>query len=160
MPHHAAWPQTERAFASLTGSEAEAVRERDDRRLQLEKSRVAPHIAEKMKEPTHSVFRMMKEWELMVEAVAREGDVEPRPLLDDYLFALDTRAGLEEALHDLAPRPPGPLAETLESLDQRFLHHTLPDNPTDEATLSPWLTPMERRPPLWLWNRRPQVNPW
>lgn len=163
MPHHTSWPCTERAFAALSESGAAAVRARDDARLDEERSRVAPHIAARMKEPVHSVFRMMREWEVMVgavEAAASGRDAEPRPLLDDYLFVLETRAGLEEALHDLAAGPPAPLAGALASLDARFLAHTVPDDPADPGTLARWLAPLDRRPPPWLWNRRPRVAPW
>lgn len=160
MSDYAHGSATDQAFASLSPRDAEAVRKRDNKRLELEKSRVAPHVAARMTTPTHSLFRMMKEWEWLIEAMETEWRVEPQPLLDDYLFVLETRAELECGLCELSPSPPESIVQALDQLDKRFLQCTTQEGQTGAGGLAKWLDPVEKRPPMWLWNRRPRVIPW
>ncbi|WP_139141045.1 hypothetical protein [Streptomyces qinglanensis] len=113
-----------------------------------------------MTSPANSIFRMMREWEIVVAAIKADWDVEPRPLLDDYLHALESRAGLEKALDELHPLRRKTLTQTLNSLDQDFLECTEETGKTGAGALEKWLDPLPKRPPEWLWKRCPRVCPW
>ncbi|GAA2410979.1 hypothetical protein GCM10010420_44770 [Streptomyces glaucosporus] len=151
---------TDRAFLSLARSDAQRIVERDLRRLAVERSLRSPAIAAKMDEPAHSIKKMMQEWERLVNVLESPWETTDYFLLDDYMFALDTRASLEKELGDFSPAPPTPLLIALEGLDARFLAQTVREEPGQERQLQAWLKPLSGRPPEWLWNRRPRVMPW
>ncbi|MGK5500755.1 hypothetical protein [Streptomyces sp. URMC 125] len=80
-----------------------------------------------MIEPLHSIRNTMQEWERLANALESQWRTVDYFPLDDYLFALDMRASLEEAISEISPEPPTPLLTALEILDTRFLSHTVED---------------------------------
>ncbi|MEU3193753.1 hypothetical protein ABZ686_24705 [Streptomyces sp. NPDC006992] len=160
MPQRIHTTRSEVALSSLTEEEFNAIKEWDDGRLRLEKSRVAPQVAARMTIPANSIFHMMREWEIMVVSMEADWNMEARPLLDDYLHALESRAALEKALDELHPLQGETLTQTLDSLDQDFLECTEEAGKTGAGALEKWLDPLPKRPPEWLWKRCPRVCPW
>jgi hypothetical protein len=68
---------TDQALDELTHADAKRVAEWDKRRLEVERSRVAPHIAARMIAPTHSVCNLLREWERMINAMQHEEPIAP-----------------------------------------------------------------------------------
>lgn len=154
-------PVTDRALDELTHADKERVAERDKERLEVERSRLTPEVAAKMTTPTHSIGNMMREWESLITGMeADDWGAGVCFLIDDYLFALDVRAGLGEALNRMQPNTPHSVIEALEVLDRRFLDQTIQEEPGGAGVLEPYVRNMAVRPPDWLWNRRPRVVPW
>lgn len=148
------------AFDELTHADMDRVAQRDNERLEVERHGKAPHIAAKMTAPTHSIRSMMREWEILVTAMDHGWQTIDYIVIDDYVYALDMRALLGEALNHLQPNPPQPLTECLNTLDRRFLDQAVQEEPGGAGPLEPWLTPMSDRAPEWLWNRRPRIPFW
>ena len=150
---------TNHALNKLTPAEMDRFAQCDKKRLELESSRVAPCIAARMTAPMHSVANMLREWEELVNAMGHDWETVDY-LIDDYVYALNVRAALGEALNHLQSNPPKPLIEALSTLDRRFLDQTIQENPRGAGAIEPYLMPMADRAPNWLWNRRPRVSFW
>ncbi|MBW1601672.1 hypothetical protein JJV70_06010 [Streptomyces sp. JJ66] len=151
-------PRTDGVFDSLTKLERDLISKIDNRRLAIEKEQKSPEIAAKMTHPVHSVGSMLREWELLVRAVS-SGWASHQVTIDDYLFALDVRANIEDRVVATSLNMPPSIVRLVHELDQLFLSHTTTD-PEKVERIDPWLRPVRDRLPDWLWDRAPVLLPW
>ncbi|WP_329186525.1 hypothetical protein [Streptomyces sp. NBC_01428] len=154
-------PETNAAWAALPAAVRDAVAGCDAERLEVERSRVAPELRERITSPVYSVQERFASWERVVRRM------EPGWASDDfypisaYANDLDSRDSLGQLMNtQLAEAREGSLSRLLSQLDERFVAATVPD---PEHSLRAWVRPTRTRPEAELgvwWKRRPLRDPW
>jgi hypothetical protein len=152
-------PDTDAAWSGLSGEALAGIAECDARRLTLERSRVAPHIREKITEPLYSVRNLFAFWERLVRRMESGWQLPGQYPISAYSNDLDARDHLQHAVQSLPAPARTPLEELLARLDERFLAQTVPD---DAGELRPWVRPSAAATdePGEHWRRKPVINPW
>ncbi|WP_437058230.1 hypothetical protein [Streptomyces sp. enrichment culture] len=144
----------------LSPSVLEAIARCDAERLELERSRVAPHIREKMTVPVYSVASRFASWERLVRRLETDWPAENLYMVE-YNNDLDSRDSLSDVMSVLIEEEGGQeLSQLLECLDARFHAATVPD---PDLSLRPWIRPTKNRPEEELgewWKRKPVRVPW
>ncbi|MFE1247704.1 hypothetical protein [Streptomyces sp. NPDC058735] len=130
-------------------------------RLEVERSRVAPHLREKITSPTYSVADRFASWERLVRQMEPGWSSDEFYPVSAYGNDLDSRDALDEVMRALPPEAgEGALGQLLAGLDARFRAATVPD---PERSLRPWVRPTHERPEAelrWWWKRKPVRVPW
>ncbi|MFE2331375.1 hypothetical protein [Streptomyces coelicoflavus] len=146
---------------ALSPSVLEAIARCDAERLEVERSRVAPHIREKMTAPVYSVADRFASWERVIRRLEPGWDGDDFYPISAYDNDLDSRDALDQVMRALPEEAcEGPLGQLLARLDTRFSAATLPD---PELSLRPWVRPTTERPEDELaewWKRKPVRVPW
>ncbi|MGC0411490.1 hypothetical protein RKD32_004414 [Streptomyces sp. SAI-195] len=161
--HDVFWaaPQSRAVWNALSPSVREAIARCDAERLEVERSRVAPHIREKMTVPVYSVADRFASWERLVRRLEPGWDCDDFYPISAYDNDLDSRDALDQVMRALPTEAgEGPLGELLDRLDTRFRAATVPD---PELSLRPWVRPTTERPEEELgewWKRKPVRVPW
>lgn len=146
-------------FGSLDQAAVEAIAALDQRYLQEEKARVAPWVAEKLTEPTHSLRRRMQLWERLTARIVQDWPPDGTYLVDEYVNDLDTRDTLEQTAHELPPEAAGGFRAVLKRLDQEFREATEDDHGASIAwRMNEPTSALLLR--AWWWHRRPANAPW
>lgn len=161
--HDVFWaaPCSRSVWDVLSPSVLEAIARCDAERLQVERSRVAPHIREKMTVPVYSVADRFASWERLIRRLEPGWDGDDFYPISAYDNDLDSRDALDQVMHALPEEAnEGPLGQLLARLDTRFRAATVPD---PERSLRPWVRPTMERPEEELgewWKRKPVRVPW
>ncbi|MEV6191850.1 hypothetical protein AB0M19_05550 [Streptomyces sp. NPDC051920] len=139
----------------------EAVARCDAERLEVERSRVAPALRERITTPVYSVADRFASWERVVRRMEPGWSSEDFYPISAYENDLDSRDSLEQLMLGLpAEAREGALGQLLAQLDERFAAASVPD---PERSLRAWVRPTKERPeaelPQW-WMRRPLRDPW
>ncbi|MEU4165855.1 hypothetical protein AB0F46_03065 [Streptomyces sp. NPDC026665] len=139
----------------------EAVARCDAERLEVERSRVAPALRERITTPVYSVADRFASWERVVRRMEPGWSSEDFYPISAYENDLDSRDSLEQLMLGLpAEAREGALGQLLARLDERFAAASVPD---PERSLRAWVRPTKERPeaelPQW-WMRRPLRDPW
>ncbi|TLS45921.1 hypothetical protein FE633_12245 [Streptomyces montanus] len=133
----------------------------DAERLEVERSRLAPELREKITAPVYSVADRFASWERLVRRMEPGWSSEDFYPVSAYGNDLDSRDSLEEVMHALpAEAREGALGRLLARLDARFCAASVPD---PERSLRPWVRPMNEKPEVELaewWKRKPVREPW
>ncbi|MGW5864100.1 hypothetical protein ACWFRJ_18265 [Streptomyces sp. NPDC055239] len=155
-------PLSEAVWSELSEPLRVAMARSDAERLELERSRVAPHLRPTITAPVYSVAHRVASWERLVRRL--EPDRDPSGVLYfiiEYGNDLESRDSLDQVMTALPPEArEGPLGRLLATLDARFDAATAPDS---EGSLCPWVHPPERLPEADLgtwWKRKPLREPW
>lgn len=146
---------------ALSPSVLETIARCNTDRLEMERSRVAPHIREKMTAPVYSVADRFASWERVVRRMEPGWGGHDFYPISAYGNDLDSRDALDQVMRALPDKADeGPLGQLLARLDARFRAATLPD---PERSLRPWVRPATEGPEDELggwWGRRPLRIPW
>ncbi|MFF3884714.1 hypothetical protein [Streptomyces sp. NPDC001914] len=139
----------------------EAVARCDAERLEVERSRVAPALRERITTPVYSVADRFASWERVVRRMEPGWSSEDFYPISAYENDLDSRDSLEQLMLGMpAEAREGALGQLLARLDERFAAASVPD---PERSLRAWVRPTKERPeaelPQW-WMRRPLRDPW
>ncbi|MEW2163025.1 hypothetical protein AB0912_08505 [Streptomyces sp. NPDC007084] len=139
----------------------EAVARCDAERLEVERSRVAPELRERITAPVYSVADRFASWERVVRRMEPGWTSDDFYPISAYENDLDSRDSLEQLMNGhLAEAREGALGRLLSKLDERFVAATEPD---PELSLRAWVRPTKARPEAELgvwWKRRPLRDPW
>lgn len=142
-------PVTEQALAEIDADE-----------LEQERAHLAPHIAERLRQPSRSVGKRLRAWERLGTQLAAFGQAtDDYYLIDEYVNDLDIRDALERVRAQLPAESRTVFDILLHQLDQRFrdvteddggqaLHWRLNEPATTTALRA------------WWWQRRPTKVPW
>lgn len=152
-------PETDALWGRLSPAALAAVAEVDAARLETERARVSPRVAEKITSPVHSVRRRFQAWERLARALEAGPGTDAAHTFSDYPDELDNRDGLAAVMAQLPQEVRAELEEALTALDERFFRATDPDT---DGTLDPWLHTARSRAPRaheWWW-RVPRNPPW
>ncbi|RNL84974.1 hypothetical protein [Halostreptopolyspora alba] len=148
-------PDTEAAWAQLSEWELAAIREVDQDRLRVERSRVAAWVAERITEPTSSTWNRFRDWERLTRRMMRAWAPDGYYVIEEYINDLEIRDALEDVVGSLDSDT---LRGLLTVLDERFIAHTVADG-GDE--LRPHYRYLRSGAELsWIWYRRPISLPW
>lgn len=154
-------PQSRALWSELSPSVLEAIARCDAERLEVERSRVAPHIGEKMTVPVYSVASRFASWERLIRRMEPGWDGDDFYPISAYDNDLGSRDALDQAMRAFPEEAgEGPLGQLLARLDARFRAATRPD---PELSLRPWVRPTTERPEEELgewWKRKPVRVPW
>ncbi|MFI1755778.1 hypothetical protein [Streptomyces sp. NPDC020571] len=154
-------PQSRTVWNALSPSVLEAVARCHAARLKVERSRVAPHLREKMTVPVYPVADRFASWERLVRRMEPGWDGDDFYPISAYGNDLDSREALGLVMRALPEEvDQGTLGQLLARLDARFRAATLPD---PERSLRPWVRPTTGRPEDELgewWGRKPLRIPW
>jgi len=144
-------------FASLSPAAAEAIAALDEETLREQKARVAPWVAEKLTEATHSVPRRSREWERLTGRILNNWPPDGIYYVDEYVNDLDNRGALERISHVLPSA--AAFGAMLARLDDAFREATVDDGGASIAwRMNESAEDLARRP--WWWHRRPVNAPW
>ncbi len=161
--HDVFWaaPESRTVWNALSPSVLETIARCDTDRLEVERSRAAPHIREKMTAPVYSVADRFASWERVVRRMELGWGGHDFYPISAYGNDLDSRDALDQVMRALPDKADeGPLGQLLARLDARFRAATLPD---PERSLRPWVRPTTEGPEDELgewWGRRPLRIPW
>lgn len=154
-------PEGGAVWDALSQTALEAIARCDAERLEVERSRVAPHVREKIMAPVYSVADRFASWERLVRRMEPGWSSDDFYPISAYDNDLDSRDALDQVMRALAPETgDDPLRQLLARLDARFRAATLPD---PELSLRPWVRPTAERPEEELgewWKRKPARVPW
>ncbi|MFE9767735.1 hypothetical protein ACFYPC_24970 [Streptomyces sp. NPDC005808] len=162
-PYDVFWaaPESRAVWAELPEPVLAEIARLDAERLELERSRVAPQLREKITAPVYSVADRFASWERVVcrmEPGWSSEDFYPVSAYDNDLDSRDTLDDLVQVLPTEARE--GALGRLLARLDARFRAASVPD---PELTLRPWVRPTKEKPESELgewWKRKPVREPW
>lgn len=133
----------------------------DAERLEVERSRVAPHVRRRMTAPVYSVADRFASWERLARRMEPGWAGEDYYSISAYGNDLDSRDALEQVMRALpAETGEGLLPQLLGRLDARFRASTLSD---PERSLRLWARPPTESPEEELgewWRRKPVHAPW
>ncbi|MCT9006944.1 hypothetical protein [Streptomyces rhizosphaerihabitans] len=139
----------------------EAVARCDAERLELERSRVAPELRERITTPVYSVADRFASWEHVVRRMEPGWSSDDFYPISAYENGLDSRDSLDQLMNgQLAVARQGALGQLLAQLDARFAAASVPD---PERSLRAWVRPTKASPEAELaewWKRRPLRDPW
>ncbi|MFF4539020.1 hypothetical protein [Streptomyces aureus] len=154
-------PDTRTVWAGLPAEVLEAVARCDAERLEVERSRVAPALRERITTPVYSVADRFASWERVVRRMEPGRSSDDFYPISAYENDLDSRDSLEQLMLGLpAEAREGALGQLLAQLDERFAAASVPD---PERSLRAWVRPAKERPEAELaqwWKRRPLRDPW
>ncbi|GGS87529.1 hypothetical protein [Streptomyces violaceus] len=162
-PYDVFWaaPESKAVWDELSEPVLEAIARCDAERLEVERSRVAPQVREKITAPVYSVADRFASWERLVRRMEPGWSSDDFYPISAYDNDLDSRDALDEVMRALpAEAGEGGLGQLLTRLDARFRAATLPD---PERSLRPWVRPTNERPEAELgewWKRKPVRVPW
>ncbi|MFE7107791.1 hypothetical protein ACFU98_32055 [Streptomyces sp. NPDC057575] len=149
-------PNTDEAWSRLTPSAINSVSLYDACRLEIERSRVAPSIREKITDPVYSVKKLFSSWEHLVRRMESDWKLPGQYPISAYINDLDARDQLQIAMGTLTDEAQAELSALLAALDARFVHESVPD---EVGELRPWLKPSSGEP-HGFWLRKPRNHPW
>lgn len=147
-------PDTDQAWSELGGAERARVWEIDHFRLEEERARVAPWVAQRLEESTHSVRNRFRNWEYLIRIMSRWGPGS-HYMVEEYVNDLETRDALDA---DISSADSGILRDLLRVLDEKFFSCTVFDGGHEIESKYRRLTYMHDR--TWIWDRRPARIPW
>ena len=154
-------PESRAVWEELSPAVLEAIARCDAERLEVERSRVAPHLREKITSPAYSAANRFASWERLVRRMEPGWSSDEFYPISAYDNDLDSRDALDEVMRALpAEAGEGALGQLLARLDARFRAVTVPD---PERSLRPWVRPTMERPEEELgewWKRKPVRVPW
>jgi hypothetical protein len=153
-------PESRAVWDALPRTTLEAIARCDAERLEVERSRVAPHIRETMTTPVYSVAHRFASGQRLIRRMEPGWDGDDCYPISAYGNDLDSRNALDQVMRPLPEKAEGRLGQLLARLDARFRAATLPD---PERSLRPWVRPTSERPEEDLgewWGRRPLRIPW
>ncbi|MFE9704798.1 hypothetical protein [Streptomyces sp. NPDC005930] len=154
-------PQSRTVWEALSPTVLEAIARCDAERLEVERSRVAPHLREGTTVPVYSVVGRFASWERLIRRLESDWDDDDFYPVSAYSNDLDSRDALDQVMRALPEEAgAGPLGQLLARLDARFRAATLPD---PERSLRPWVRPTSELPEGELgewWGRKPVRIPW
>lgn len=150
-------PYTGETWSSLTPSAIDSVARYDASRLEIERSRVAPSIREKITDPTYSLKKLFSSWEHLVRRMESDWQLPGQYPIGAYINDLDAREQLQTAMGTLSEEAQAELSPLLATLDARFVHESVPD---EAGELRPWLKPSSGEEPQGFWLRKPRNHPW
>lgn len=148
-------------WAELSAEVMEVVARCDAERLEVERSRVAPELRERITTPVYSVADRFASWERVVRRMEPGWSFDDFYSISAYENDLDSRDSLEQLMLGLpAEAREGAPAQLLAQLDERFAAASVPD---PERSLRAWVRPTKASPEVDLaqwWKRRPLSEPW
>ena len=154
-------PESRAVWEALPPTVMAAIARCDAERLEVERSRVAPHVRERMTAPVYSVAHRFASWERLARRMEPGWAGEDYYSISAYGNDLDSRDALEQVMRALpAETGEGLLPQLLGRLDARFRASTLPD---PERSLRLWARPAAEGPEEELgewWRRKPVRAPW
>ncbi|MET8746403.1 hypothetical protein [Streptomyces sp. NPDC004728] len=150
-------PNTEELWSGLTPSAIGSVSRYDAWRLEIERSRVAPSIREKITDPVYSLKNLFSSWERLVRRMESDWQLAGQYPISAYINDLDARDQLQIAMGTLTDEARARLSALLATLDARFVQGSVPD---EEGELRPWLKPSSGEEPHGFWLRKPRNHPW
>lgn len=150
-------PNTEELWSGLTPSAIASVSRYDAWRLEIERSRVAPSIREKITDPVYSLKNLFSSWECLVRRMESDWQLAGQYPISAYINDLDARDQLQIAMGTLPDEARAKLSAPLATLDARFVQGSVPD---EEGELRPWLKPSSGEEPHGFWLRKPRNHPW
>lgn len=150
-------PNTEELWSGLTPSAIDSISRYDAWRLEIERSRVAPSIREKITDPVYSLKNLFSSWERLVRRMESDWQLAGQYPISAYINDLDARDQLQIAMGTLTDEARAKLSALLATLDARFVQGSVPD---EEGELRPWLKPSSGEEPHGFWLRKPRNHPW
>ncbi len=148
-------PDTAAAWAELSEWELTAIREVDQARLEVERSRVATWVAERITEPTSSARNRFRDWEGLTRRMMRAWAPDGYYVIEEYINDLEVRDALGSVVGSLGSDT---LTVLLAALDERFTDHTVADG---GDALRPYYRYLRSGTDLsWIWYRKPTTLPW
>ncbi|MEV8032781.1 hypothetical protein [Streptomyces sp. NPDC086182] len=154
-------PATRSVWTGLSAEIVEAVARCDAERLEVERSRVAPELRERITTPVYSVADRFASWERVVRRMEPGWSSDDFYPVGAYANDLGSRDSLQQLMLGLpAEAREGAPGRLLARLDERFTAASVPD---PERSLRAWVRPTEASPEAELaqwWKRRPLRDPW
>lgn len=148
---------TEATWSCLSESDLAWIAHVDERRLEIEKSRVSPHVAETMESPIYSLRSRFEYWEKLIHRMEHDWDSRGFYMIDEYINDLESRSEISEILEAAPFGTRDKLAKLLRHLDRRFIDCTVKDD--GEAFHRSGHPELQHVLP-WLFERRPVCLPW
>lgn len=150
-------PWVDEYFRTLDNETARAFADLDAIELEQQRARVAPWVATKLKTPSNSVERRLRNWEMLcfrIDGARGRGAY----MIDEYVNDLDIRDSLELIRGRLSGVSSKSFDALLKKIDDRFIALTIDDAGEELRWRISSSAIGDTR--AWWWYRRPREIPW